>query len=250
MWGVRHVSSSGIGIGIGIRIGIRIRDVHYELEFHYCRARFSSKKLGQSTLQHLSIAMAMPQYCSVCTSVLQHLHYSIAVLIPQYCNIDTSVLQYWYLSIAVLIPQYCSIDTSVFQYWYLSIAVLIPQYCSINTSVFSQACNQYCSIASPLCSPIAGLAVARACTGWVPSPWTGGAISSWSWHTSTELSMYRTLNEGLKGFRANLKPENRPWGLFAHTVSSSWWNSAIPTLGSAAQDFKSNNGLHCSLRTS
>ena len=28
------------------------------------------------------------------------------------------------------------------------------------------------------CSPLAGLAVARACTGWVPSPWTGGAISS------------------------------------------------------------------------
>ena len=68
------------------------------------------------------------------------------------------------------------------------------------------------------CSPLAGLAVARACTGWVPSPWTGGAISSWIWHTSTELSMYRTLNEGLGGFRANLKPENRPWGLFRHTV--------------------------------
>ena len=29
-------------------------------------------------------------------------------------------------------------------------------------------------------------------------------------HTSTVLSMFRTLNDGLKGFRANLKPENRP----------------------------------------
>ena len=30
--------------------------------------------------------------------------------------------------------------------------------------------------------------------------------------------MYRTLDKGLKGFRANLKPENRPWGLFVSTV--------------------------------
>ena len=45
--------------------------------------------------------------------------------------------------------------------------------------------------------------------GWVSSPWAGGATSSWIRHTSTELSMPRTLNEGSKGFRANLKPENR-----------------------------------------
>ena len=69
------------------------------------------------------------------------------------------------------------------------------------------------------CSPLAGRAVAQECTGWMPSPWAGGAISTWIWHTSTELSMFHTLNEGLKGFRANLKPENRPWELFRHTVS-------------------------------
>ena len=28
--------------------------------------------------------------------------------------------------------------------------------------------------------------------------------------------MYRTLNEELKGFRASLKPETRPWGLFVY----------------------------------
>ena len=34
-------------------------------------------------------------------------------------------------------------------------------------------------------------------------------------YTSTELSMSRTLNEGLKGLRADSKPENRPWELGA-----------------------------------
>ena len=55
------------------------------------------------------------------------------------------------------------------------------------------------------CSPLAGQAVARACIGWMPSPRAGGAMSlKLDRHASTELSMSHTLNEGLKGFRANL----------------------------------------------
>ena len=51
----------------------------------------------------------------------------------------------------------------------------------------------------------------------------GVIFSDWGWdnkpHISIELLMLGTLNEGLKGFRANLKPKSeeprRPWELFA-----------------------------------
>ena len=58
-------------------------------------------------------------YCSIDSSVLQYWHLSIAVLIPQYCSIDASV---------------CSGNTSVLQYWYLTGNILpslqlVLQYC-------------------------------------------------------------------------------------------------------------------------
>ena len=43
---------------------------------------------------------------------------------------------------------------------------------------------------------------------------------------ATKLSLYRTLNEGVKGFRAKLKPENRPLGLFVCTVPPLQYKSA------------------------
>ena len=62
------------------------------------------------------------------------------------------------------------------------------------------------------CSPLAGgPSPGRAPVG---CPVLGAGVryqtGSWIRHASTELSISRTLNEGLKGFRANFKPEYRP----------------------------------------
>ena len=67
-------------------------------------------------------------------------------------------------------------------------------------------------------NPLAGRAVAWACTDRVSGCWTVDAISTWIRHTHTELLMFRTLNEGLKGFKANLMYKNHTHKLFPRTV--------------------------------
>ena len=60
------------------------------------------------------------------------------------------------------------------------------------------------------CRPVADRADGRACIDRVSVCSFGGAISSRNWHTCVELVTFRTLNEGLKAFRANLMYKNRP----------------------------------------
>ena len=57
-------------------------------------------------------------------------------------------------------------------------------------------------------SPLAGRAVARACTDRVSSCWTVDAISTWIRHTHTELLTFRTLNEGVERIQSEFNVRN------------------------------------------